>query len=104
MRLMTPPLPAASRPSKMTTTLSLRVDDPVLQLHELALQPEQLPEIELPVEKACVAVAITSVEKLFEPASSSSISSSSSKLSAISASTRADSVSLGFFLLVHDRP
>ena len=50
MRLMTPPLPAASRPSKITTTLSFWCDDPVLQLDELALQPEQLLEVEGPVD------------------------------------------------------
>ena len=51
MRLMTPPLPAASRPSKSTTTLSLLLHDPVLQLDQLALQPKQLVEIAAAIER-----------------------------------------------------
>ena len=46
MRLMTPPLPAASRPSNRMTTLCSGADHPVLQLDQLALQPEQFLEIE----------------------------------------------------------
>ena len=53
MRLIAPPLPAASRPSKITTTLSFFCDDPVLQLDQFALQPEQLLEIELAVDAFC---------------------------------------------------
>ena len=41
MRLMTPPLPAASRPSKITTTLSPVVLDPFEHRDELDLEPEQ---------------------------------------------------------------
>ena len=49
-RLITPPLPAASRPSNSTTTLSFLVDHPVLQLDQLALQPQQLREIAVAVD------------------------------------------------------
>ena len=48
MRLMTPPLPAASRPSKITTA-SWR--DPILQLYQFALKSEQLFEIDAAVER-----------------------------------------------------
>ena len=39
MRLMVPPLPAASRPSKMTTTFSALVTNPLLKLDEFDLEP-----------------------------------------------------------------
>ena len=68
MRLITPPLPAASRPSKTTTTLASRVDHPVLQLDQLALQTEQLLEIELAIEKTSLAVAVLAVKQALEPA------------------------------------
>ncbi len=50
IRLMTPPLPAESRPSKITTTLSFCVLHPALQLDQFALQAEQLLEIEPAVD------------------------------------------------------
>jgi hypothetical protein len=43
MRLMTPPLPAAAFENHHH--LEFLIDDPVLQLHQLALKPEQLPKI-----------------------------------------------------------
>ena len=58
MRLITPPLPAASRPSNSTTTLSFWCDHPVLQLDQLALQPEQLAEIALAVDVSCCGVSV----------------------------------------------
>ena len=42
IRLIAPPLPAASRPSKTITSRSPVGAHPLLQLHELGLQPQQL--------------------------------------------------------------
>ena len=42
MRLITPPLPAASRPSKMASTFQTLVLDPVLHFDQLDLQAGQL--------------------------------------------------------------
>ena len=42
IRLITPPLPAVSRPSKSDHDLQALVDDPFLQPHELDLQAPQL--------------------------------------------------------------
>ena len=47
IRLITPPLPAASRPSKMTSTLQAFVLDPVLHLDELDLEARQLLFVDL---------------------------------------------------------
>ena len=52
MRLMVPPLPAASRPSKMTATRSPACSDPLLQLHELDLQLVELGLVGVGVELA----------------------------------------------------
>ncbi len=50
MRLMTPPLPAESRPLEDHHHLELVVLHPVLQFHQLALQPEQFLEIDPAVD------------------------------------------------------
>ena len=42
MRVMTLPLPAASRPSKITPPPFVLLHDPLLQLEQLRLQPSQL--------------------------------------------------------------
>ena len=42
MRLMVPPLPAPSRPSKITATAGANPADPFLQLDQLHLEPSQL--------------------------------------------------------------
>ena len=41
MRVITPPFPAASRPSKMTTTFSPAGFDPFLEFDQFDLEPEQ---------------------------------------------------------------
>ena len=46
MRLITPPLPAEPRPSKMIEHLQALLLDPVLELHELFLEPSQLALVE----------------------------------------------------------
>ena len=51
MRLMTPPLPAEVAALEDHHDLQLVVRDPVLQLDQLALQPEQLPEIDPAVQR-----------------------------------------------------
>ena len=43
MRLIVPPLPAVSRPSKTTTTLRPVVDDPLLEADELGLEAARAP-------------------------------------------------------------
>ena len=45
MRLMTPPLPAASRPSKRTTDLQPLQAHPLLHLEQLELQPRELVDV-----------------------------------------------------------
>ena len=47
IRLIAPPLPAASRPSKTTTSRAPVDAHPLLQLHELGLQAQQLLLVEL---------------------------------------------------------
>jgi hypothetical protein len=54
MRLITPPLPALSRPSNSTTILA-PVLHPVLQLDQLPLQPQQLAEIDAAVDALLLA-------------------------------------------------
>ena len=66
MRLITPPLPAESRPSKMTTTLSFLCCDPVLQLDQLALQPEQFLEIDVTVDRGEPAIGGSCRPELIE--------------------------------------
>ena len=50
MRLIVPPLPAASRPSKITATSQAGVLDPLLELDELDLQLDDLGLVGLAVE------------------------------------------------------
>ena len=47
IRLITPPLPAEPRPSKITSTLQALALDPVLQQHQLLLQPLHLRLVDL---------------------------------------------------------
>ena len=47
MRLITPPLPAESRPSNSTTTFSFLWAIQILKLNEFALQTQQLLEVKM---------------------------------------------------------
>ena len=66
MRLITPPLPAASRPSNTTTSLSFLGDDPVLQLDQLALQAQELGEVEPARERVLLGELVSFREQVVE--------------------------------------
>ena len=58
IRLMVPPLPAASRPSKTTTTRWPLGLDPLLDLHQLGLEPEQLGLVDVEGQRPIGARAV----------------------------------------------
>jgi hypothetical protein len=51
MRLMTPPLPAASRPLEQHDQFKLLVNDPILQFDQFTLQSQQFAEVGATVER-----------------------------------------------------
>jgi hypothetical protein len=71
--------------------------DPVLQLDQLALQPKQLLEIDVPVERLPFGMLGRLGQQLAQSVVVESISSSSSRLSAKSLSMRWRSESVPFF-------
>ena len=79
MRLMTPPLPAASRPSNSTHQPVTGLGDPVLQLDQLALQPEQLAKVSVAATGALLQQFYHRLARRLQTGQDSSSSSSSSK-------------------------